>query len=438
MPGLRDLLRKKEKIEVEQSKAAASSQTTTTPDAPEFKFIRSTTDAEELIEIPSFPDHDDHAQAASGKEEGKSKRTRDNKNRFSFRKSRNEDTTKDVTAIDEPESTLPTTPPKSEKRLSHRFRRHSRSPSAESSSNLPTDLPDAPAAIEPTRPGSSQAGDAQDEKANNEQREAQWEKRATILAQSNPLIGTSPTHNRQPSPARSHSPSISSQHTDETIQEAIRLHENGDLSASTAMFSRLADPTTTNNALAQVLYGLALRHGWGTDPNPAKAIHYLSLAASNSASVESAALEQSGMKKGGAAKGELVLAIYELANCFRYGWGVKVDAVAARNYYETAANLGDTDAMEEVAWCYLEGFGGGKDKVCRSSFRQFGVLRRLRILQFTAAKYLRIAEEKGHKTVGNSWCVLLLTPTIFLLLTVNLGSGKTNTPIPSRSEHKLR
>ncbi|KAF2481100.1 hypothetical protein BDY17DRAFT_300701 [Neohortaea acidophila] len=381
MPGLRDLLRKKEKIEVEQSKAAASSsQTSTTPDAREFKFIRSTTDAEELIEIPSYSDHDDPPQDAGA---GKSKRTRDNKNRFSFRKSRNEDTTKEVAAIDEPESTLPTTPPKSEKRLSHRFRRHSRSPSAESSSNLPTDLPDAPAAIEPTRPGSSQAGDAQDEKANNEQREAQWEKRATILARSNPLIGASPTH-RQPSPARSHSPSITSQHTDETIQEAIRLHETGELAASTAMFSRLADPATTNNALAQVLYGLALRHGWGTEPNPAKAIHYLSLAASNSASVESAALEQSGMKKGGAAKGELVLAIYELANCFRYGWGVKVDAVAARNYYETAANLGDTDAMEEVAWCYLEGFGGGKDK-------------------FTAAKYLRIAEEKGHKTVGNSW-----------------------------------
>ena len=69
------------------------------------------------------------------------------------------------------------------------------------------------------------------------------------------------------------------------------------------------------------------------------------------------------MKKGGAAKGELVLAIYELANCFRNGWGVKKDAVAAKQYYETAANLGDTDAMNEVAWCYLEGFGCKKDKV---------------------------------------------------------------------------
>jgi TPR repeat protein len=71
------------------------------------------------------------------------------------------------------------------------------------------------------------------------------------------------------------------------------------------------------------------------------------------------------MKKGGAAKGELVLAIFELANCFRHGWGVQKDAVAARQYYETAANLGDTDAMNEAAWCYLEGFGGKKDKVSK-------------------------------------------------------------------------
>jgi hypothetical protein len=45
--------------------------------------------------------------------------------------------------------------------------------------------------------------------------------------------------------------------------------------------------------------------------------------------VENLAL-QAGLKKGGAAKGELVLAIFELANCFRNGWGVPKDAVAAK------------------------------------------------------------------------------------------------------------
>jgi hypothetical protein len=106
----------------------------------------------------------------------------------------------------------------------------------------------------------------------------------------------------------------------------------------------------------------AYRHGWGCTPNPTEAVTYLSAAASNSASIEELALK-AGMKKGGAAKGELVLAIFELANCFRHGWGVKVDKYAAKQvrhskkgacgrswelwltreqYYETAANLGDT------------------------------------------------------------------------------------------------
>lgn len=111
---------------------------------------------------------------------------------------------------------------------------------------------------------------------------------------------------------------------------------------------------------------LYFRHGWGCIKDEAQAVVYLSAAASNSAAVEAEAL-RAGIKKGGAAKGELVLAIFELANCFRNGWGVAKDPAAARQYYETAANLGDTDAMNEVAWCYLEGFGGKKEKVSYES-----------------------------------------------------------------------
>jgi TPR repeat protein len=70
-------------------------------------------------------------------------------------------------------------------------------------------------------------------------------------------------------------------------------------------------------------------------------VTFLSAAASNAADVEQLAL-QAGLKKGGAAKGELVLAIFELANCFRHGWGIPKDPIAAKQYYETAANLGDT------------------------------------------------------------------------------------------------
>ena len=71
------------------------------------------------------------------------------------------------------------------------------------------------------------------------------------------------------------------------------------------------------------------RHGWGCEPDPERAVTYLSAAASNAATVETMALK-AGLKKGGAAKGELVLAIFELANCFRHGWGIAKDPVAAK------------------------------------------------------------------------------------------------------------
>lgn len=73
----------------------------------------------------------------------------------------------------------------------------------------------------------------------------------------------------------------------------------------------------------------AIRHGWGCAPDPGRAVTFLSAAASNAAEVENMAL-RAGLRKGGAAKGELVLAIFELANCFRHGWGIPRDPVAAK------------------------------------------------------------------------------------------------------------
>ena len=212
------------------------------------------------------------------------------------------------------------------------------------------------------------------------------------------------------------------------------------------------------------------RHGWGIAQDPSLAITYLSQAASNSASVESHALS-AGIKKGGAAKGELVLAIYELANCFRHGWGVGKDPVAARKYYETAANLGDTDAMNEAAWCYEEGFGGKRDKVSgavwmtpsaalclawaleddqrgkrielRSEHLSSHVgqqcVREMRLtatfVQFAAAKWYRLAEGKGNKTVGNSWLVFSVPFALCPFancMAFHLSRGKLNDWLPGR------
>ncbi|KAK9346425.1 hypothetical protein V1522DRAFT_404389 [Lipomyces starkeyi] len=191
--------------------------------------------------------------------------------------------------------------------------------------------------------------------------------------------------------ARQRSPSVGTPEMEANIQTAIDLHEKGDLVESTRMFGCLADPNGDNNALAQVLYGLALRHGWGIQARPDEAIAYLRMAASNSAVIENEAKKantiltpRSRRTGAGGAKGELTLAIFELANCFRFGWGVDKDAVAAKQYYETAAHLGDPDAMLEVGWCLLTGSGCKKDK-------------------FMAAQFYRMAEKAGKEEVGQSW-----------------------------------
>ncbi|OJD30890.1 tetratricopeptide-like helical [Diplodia corticola] len=362
---LKDLLKKKDRIGDEAAaqplppRASADDAAARAP-PPEFTFMRTTTSTQEVIAPPSFPGEQPppktptghHGAFLSPNDVSPGARSTPETRRSIFRTL----------------SSAGSSPRGGEnKRLSERLHLGGRSRSASSLVSLPSDLPAVDESV---------ARSADDE--------AQWEKRATILAKGT-LISKSGNlgDGGLEAPRRSPSPAGIDPGKDANIQEAIRLHEAGDLERSTEIFGRLADPNGTNNALSQVLYGLALRHGWGCPPNPELAVTYLSHAASNSAEIEALAL-QAGMKKGGAAKGELVLAMFELANSFRHGWGVKKDAPAARQYYETAANLGDTDAMNEAAWCYLEGFGGKKDK-------------------FKAAQFLRLAEEKGNKTIGNTW-----------------------------------
>ncbi|KAI1630270.1 hypothetical protein EDD37DRAFT_97928 [Exophiala viscosa] len=349
---LKNLLKKKEKIEDDTPLASPL------PQANEFTFVRTDTHTEEYIRPPAFDDERDVTAAEP--------KTPERRSFGRFRKS--------LSRSPEPSDTSsPEKEKKEHRKLSERLHLKRDRADSTSSVNLPSDLP----AIEDTFTASSDRQEA----------EAKWEERATILASKSPVIpATAPIgemenlglDSRGQSPSRPRS--INDPKSDIDIQKAIQLHESGDLEQATVMFGQLAE---SGNVLSQVLFGLSLRHGWGCQPDPTRAVTYLSAAASNSATIESDALK-AGMKKGGAAKGELVLAIFELANCFRHGWGVPVDKVAARQYYETAANLGDTDAMNEAAWCYLEGFGGKKDK-------------------FKAAQLLRLAENNGAKTLGNSW-----------------------------------
>ncbi|RDL38522.1 HCP-like protein [Venustampulla echinocandica] len=396
MPLL-DILKKKEKVAAQQN--AHSPDAAGGPPAlgvPEFTFMRSDTNTQEILYHPSITSEESSKLDPTADRNSTSKTSRLFKGR-----SRSSSAVSAVSA-----SGLSDSRPKSPKRLSQLL--HIRK-SDNTSANVPSDLPEI------------KAGDGQE---GGEGTESQWEKRATMLAMGNEISRSRPrtpsTSNAGPEAALNSltlgaasggEKGVVSEKTDDNIQEAIRLHEAGDLATATRMFGRLADPNGENNALSQVLYGLALRHGWGCAPNAAEAVQYLSAAASNAASVEDLAL-QAGMKKGGNAKGELVLAIFELGNCFRHGWGVSVDKVAAKQYYETAANLGDTDAMNEVAWCYIEGFGCKKDKqwgvphaLSYSSSFSHSDTNKADILtpKWAAAKYYRLAEKAGSKTLGNSW-----------------------------------
>lgn len=427
--GLRDIIRKKDDLHDPLSptrKQHQQYQQQQQQPAPEFVFIRSDTSNHEIIQPPEDPIDHRHQSGGIGR--------RSISDVFRSPRSR---------SASAASATSPSLPPQLQQQGSSSggeagVRRGSRRLSdvlhlkrdVESSDHVPRDLPEI---VLPQDPSDADAT------------ESQWEKRATMLAGqnerarsiSNPSsrapsrpgsrhasgtgggfggagggsggaglgqvsterllamrleqAGATPPSSTGPGDDGTGRPSIgsrrasavSSKEIDLDIQEAIRLHEAGDLATSTRLFGRLADPQGANNPLSQVLYGLALRHGWGCAPNPAEAVRHLTAAASNAASVEQLAL-QAGLRKGGAAKGELVLAIFELANCFRHGWGIDKDPVAAKQYYETAANLGDADAMNEVAWCYLEGHGCKKDK-------------------YAAARYYRLAEKAGNKTLGNSW-----------------------------------
>ncbi|KAI8684319.1 hypothetical protein NCS57_00097900 [Fusarium keratoplasticum] len=364
--GLRDILKKKDDLSAGQP---PEKETVDRLAAPEFAIFRSDTTTQERIYPPSVKSNDNlHLSAEEPASGSKPRRSLD-----VFRSGRSRSAS---------ESSQNSKRESGHRRLSQRL--HLSRAAPQSSESVPDNLPEI---IAPNDPQDKDGA------------ESQWEKRATILASQNDRARST---SRPATPVSGdQARAVSTQEIDKDIQEAIRLHEEGDLEHSTRIFGRLADPQGANNPLSQVLYGLALRHGWGCAPNPEGAVKYLSAAASNSASIEQLAL-QAGMKKGGAAKGELVLAIFELANCFRHGWGIHKDPYAAKQYYETAANLGDTgesdeselklnkhntnvtDAMNEIAWCYLEGFGCKKDK-------------------FAAARYYRLAEKAGNKTLGNTW-----------------------------------
>lgn len=231
--GLRDFLKKKDDLAKGDTGADALKRL----DAPEFTIIRSDTTTQEIIYPPSGPTNE---KLLSAKEPRKSRHSLD-----VFRSSRSRSPSN--------ASQTSQNSKKDPKRLSQRLHL-SRAP--DSSDHVPENLPEI---IQPH--------DAQDKDAE----ESQWENRATILASQNDRARSRPTTpvptdgvanlslGKAPGSPGGQNKSVSSKAIDDDIQEAIRLHEEGDLDKSTKLFGKLADPCGANNPLSQVLYGLALR-----------------------------------------------------------------------------------------------------------------------------------------------------------------------------------
>ncbi|KAL9539068.1 hypothetical protein MBANPS3_010484 [Mucor bainieri] len=169
---------------------------------------------------------------------------------------------------------------------------------------------------------------------------------------------------------------IKDQQIDQHVQSGIQHHELGQLEKATHCF-RLA--SKEGCPIGMFLYGISLRHGWGCRLNTSLAFQYLQTAAEH-------AVDDllHGDEYALASKGELIMAIYELGVSFQQGWGVTKSKETAFYYFEIAANLGDCDAMNDLAFCYHHGHGVKKNI-------------------YKAAQYYRMAARQGQGQIGNSW-----------------------------------
>ncbi|GEM10562.1 cell cycle inhibitor, Nif1 [Rhodotorula toruloides] len=175
---------------------------------------------------------------------------------------------------------------------------------------------------------------------------------------------------------------------DDYLQLGIDLHEQGELERAAWSFEQSAKKDGGCGA-GMLMYGLTLRHGWGCQVNAPLGFRYIQSAA------ESVVHDLDRVVFGGrslseaeantkAAKNELVLALYEMGQSYRFGLGVEKNKKMAVSYFKLAADLGDVDAQQDVAFCYSNGKGCEKDKTL-------------------AAHYYRLAIAQGASDFGLSW-----------------------------------
>ncbi|KAJ7717230.1 hypothetical protein B0H16DRAFT_1611876 [Mycena metata] len=168
----------------------------------------------------------------------------------------------------------------------------------------------------------------------------------------------------------------------EFLQLGITHHEADRLAESAVCFERAAT-LDGGCGVGMLMWGLALRHGWGCAKNEKHGFKWLRRAA------ESAVSDLEAARTGGeidqsAVQTELVLAIYEVGQCFFHGWGIPKDQKMGVSYYAVAARMGDADAQMDLAFCLANGKGTKKDRK-------------------QAAKWYRDAVKQGQSDIGLAW-----------------------------------
>ncbi|KAJ7185572.1 hypothetical protein C8R46DRAFT_937083 [Mycena filopes] len=168
----------------------------------------------------------------------------------------------------------------------------------------------------------------------------------------------------------------------EFLQLGITHHEADRLAESAVCFERAAT-LDGGCGVGMLMWGLALRHGWGCAKNEKHGFKWLRRAAESAVSDLEAA-RKGGEIEEGAVQTELVLAIYEVGQCFFHGWGIPKDQKMGVSYYAVAARMGDADAQMDLAFCLANGKGAKKDRK-------------------EAAKWYRAAVQQGQSDIGLAW-----------------------------------
>jgi len=166
----------------------------------------------------------------------------------------------------------------------------------------------------------------------------------------------------------------------EYLQLGIQHHEANRLKDAAQCFEKSAKDDG-GCGVGMVMWGLTLRHGWGCEKNENLGFKWLQRAA------QSAVADLESSRKGldtSAVQDELVIAIYEVGQCFFQGWGVRKDLKMAVSYYIVAARLGDADAQQDLGFCLANGRGCKKDRK-------------------EAAKWYRKAVAQGASDIGMAW-----------------------------------